>query len=219
MTILPGFYEDSVFQYPFNFQLISVANSLKQQNRFDESEEIIERLIKTATGTVEVLAEQTFPEPSATEELKQKDQLEEVWWSTSQLRGYVRESYKQYNCVLTVASSGLRGLEYVQLLAGSRTWSLECLYEAVLAALDTGSLETLECLIQEHGHGHKNCVRVVLAGEKHTSVVPFKREHIEMAIKAAKEGLRDSQMERARETFQYDRDGVLELLMEAKKKL
>lgn len=75
-----------------------------------------------------------------------KRSIGEVGWSTSQLQGYVRESYKQYNCVLTVASSGLRGLEYVQLLAGSRTWSLECLYEAVLAALDTGSLETLECL-------------------------------------------------------------------------
>ncbi|KAK2483338.1 hypothetical protein H9L39_05130, partial [Fusarium oxysporum f. sp. albedinis] len=60
MNILPGFYQDSVFQYPLNFQLISVANSLKQQNRFDESEEIIERLIKTATGTVGGLAEQTF---------------------------------------------------------------------------------------------------------------------------------------------------------------
>ncbi|KAM5516595.1 hypothetical protein FOXYSP1_03546 [Fusarium oxysporum f. sp. phaseoli] len=62
MTILPGFYQDSVFQYLLNFQLISVANSLKQQNRFDESEEIIERLIKTATGTVGVLAEQTWCE-------------------------------------------------------------------------------------------------------------------------------------------------------------
>ncbi|EXL41006.1 hypothetical protein FOCG_16393 [Fusarium oxysporum f. sp. radicis-lycopersici 26381] len=60
MNILPGFYQDSVFQYPLNFQLISVANSLKQQNRFDESEEIIERLIKTATGTVGGLAEQTL---------------------------------------------------------------------------------------------------------------------------------------------------------------
>jgi hypothetical protein len=45
--------------------------------------------------------------------------------------------------------------------------------------------------------GYQELVRVVLAGEKHTSVVPFKGEHIEMAIKAAKEGLRDSQMERA----------------------
>lgn len=62
MTILPGFYQDSVFQYLLSFQLISVANSLKQQNRFDESEEIIERLIKTATGTVGVLAEQTLCE-------------------------------------------------------------------------------------------------------------------------------------------------------------
>ena len=67
--------------------------------------------------------------------------------------------------------------------------------------------------------GYQELVRVVLAGEKHISVVSFKREHIEMAIKAAKEGLRDSQMERARETFQYDRDAVLELLMETKKKL
>ncbi|KAH7212245.1 hypothetical protein DER44DRAFT_860970 [Fusarium oxysporum] len=180
MTILPGFYQDSVFQYPLNFQLISVANSLKQQNRFDESEEIIERLIKTATVEDVWASEQRIKQKESAfgagsdelfwallsseydgmatmlflldvaqvcnGELKQRDQLEEVGWSTSQLQGYVRESYKQYNCVLTVASSGLRGLEYVQLLAGSRTWSLECLYEAVLAALDTGSLETLECL-------------------------------------------------------------------------
>ncbi|KAH7178087.1 hypothetical protein DER46DRAFT_642875 [Fusarium sp. MPI-SDFR-AT-0072] len=57
MTVLPGFYQDSVFQYPLHFQLISVANCLKQQNRFDESEEIIERLIKIATGTLSLSTE------------------------------------------------------------------------------------------------------------------------------------------------------------------
>ncbi|KAI8413223.1 hypothetical protein FOFC_06498 [Fusarium oxysporum] len=77
MTILPGFYQDSVFQYLLNFQLISVANSLKQQNRFDESEEIIERLIKTATGTVGVLAEQTWCELC---------RFEDVWASEHRIK-------------------------------------------------------------------------------------------------------------------------------------
>ncbi|KNB00213.1 hypothetical protein FOXG_18671 [Fusarium oxysporum f. sp. lycopersici 4287] len=77
MNILPGFYQDSVFQYPLNFQLISVANSLKQQNRFDESEEIIERLIKTATGTVGGLAEQTLCELC---------RFEDVWASEQRIK-------------------------------------------------------------------------------------------------------------------------------------
>ncbi|EWZ47407.1 hypothetical protein FOWG_05575 [Fusarium oxysporum f. sp. lycopersici MN25] len=82
MNILPGFYQDSVFQYPLNFQLISVANSLKQQNRFDESEEIIERLIKTATGTVGGLAEQTLCELCRCESCL----IEDVWASEQRIK-------------------------------------------------------------------------------------------------------------------------------------
>ncbi|KAF9768496.1 hypothetical protein IL306_014206 [Fusarium sp. DS 682] len=427
MTILPGLYQDSAFLYPLPFQLISAANSLKRQNKFDESERILQRLIETGYGSVKGLAQQTLCElyrselrymrrnpriftaselwskaermrqrittfhsykqaycyrevidrilalattevqvsstlqrqdneprqplteetlarldldnsqqlyqsrqdltklralaltladeydigtsdiqvrkqllrwaierdccglvedlwsseqhlsrtesvfgpgsdelfwallasdydelatmlflldvaqVSATEGLKQKDQMEKAWWSTSQLQGYVREGYKQYDCILTVASSGLRGLEYVQLLAGKRTWGLERLHEAVLSALDTGNLETVEYLYSktwswaQDGTGSSaplaklletasrwgltNSVEVLLTGKRNATVAPLKKEDIEAALEAAQKGLRDPRMERAREMFHYDRSGVLELLMEATKKL
>ncbi|KAF4342835.1 hypothetical protein FBEOM_3244 [Fusarium beomiforme] len=62
MTILPGLYQDSAFMYPLPFQLISAANSLKRQNRFDESEWILQRLNETGYGSAKGLAQQALCE-------------------------------------------------------------------------------------------------------------------------------------------------------------
>jgi hypothetical protein len=176
-----------------------------------------------------------------TTQLQQKDQMNEPWWSTSALQETIKTGYERYDCPLSVASSDLGGLEYVQLLAGSRNWGLERLHAAVLSALDSGSLETVKYLYSKtwvwekigmdsqtalpklletaSRWGLKTCVRVVLAGEKRRGLRRFGVGDFETALKAAREGLSEENMERGKYILHYDQPGVIPLLEEAIEKL
>ncbi|KAF7554857.1 hypothetical protein G7Z17_g2616 [Cylindrodendrum hubeiense] len=165
------------------------------------------------------------------------EQLEERW-ATSQRWDFVKELYKSTpRTPLTVLSADTNGLELVQLITQSPIKSLDGLPYAVLAATETGSLETVDYLYTRVGlwiansfvekspvelfqllclasrWGLKSCVEVTLRRQWFSMLGGgFRNEEIQQAIWEAREGLPVHYLQRAEGEFHADRVGVVALL-------
>ncbi|KAH7140304.1 hypothetical protein B0J13DRAFT_676672 [Dactylonectria estremocensis] len=166
------------------------------------------------------------------------EQQLDAWWAKSRKKGLITTKYERnLSAPLTVLSADKNGLEPVQLITQSPVKSLDGLPDAVLAATETGSLETVNYLYTKIGlwiadsfvenspvelfqllciasrWGLKSCVEVTLRRQWFSTLGGgFRDQEIQQAIWEARAGLPSHYSQRAASEFHSDRVGVVALL-------